>query len=70
MSRSKKDGPRGGGHRNTTGKEYWKSRLHTHGEEPGRLTKTWTHRKERREGRGEALAAYITEEVSEVTDAG
>jgi len=30
------------------GKEYWKSRLHRFGEEPGRWTKTQTHRKERR----------------------
>ena len=30
------------------GKEYWKSRLHKHGEEPGRITKVLTHRKERR----------------------
>jgi len=29
-------------------KEYWKSRLHRHGEVRGRYTKTRTHRKERR----------------------
>ncbi len=33
------------------GKEYWQSRLHCHGEQPGRYTKTRTHRKERREGK-------------------
>lgn len=33
------------------GFEYWKSRLHKHGETPGRITKRLTHRKERREGR-------------------
>ena len=33
------------------GREYWKSRLHRHGEEPGRITKTLTHKKERRQGR-------------------
>ena len=31
-----------------TGKEYWKSRLHPHGETPGRETKKLTHKKERR----------------------
>jgi hypothetical protein len=30
------------------GKEYWKSRLHKHGEALGRITKVLTHRKERR----------------------
>lgn len=29
-------------------KDYWKSRLHCHGECTGRITKIWTHRKERR----------------------
>lgn len=53
MSDSKKDGRRGGGHRNTTGKEYWKSRLMSGGECVGRYTKTLTHRKERREGKNE-----------------
>lgn len=33
------------------GAEYWQSRLHRHGEIPGRETKTLTHRKERREGK-------------------
>lgn len=32
------------------GKEYWKSRLHRHGEIPGRLTKKMTHKKERLRG--------------------
>lgn len=31
-----------------TGKEYWKSRLHPGGEEPGKFTKKLTHKKERR----------------------
>jgi hypothetical protein len=30
------------------GQEYWASRLHPHGELPGRFTKVRTHRKERR----------------------
>lgn len=34
-----------------SGNEYWKSRLHRGGEEPGRFTKKLTHRKERREER-------------------
>jgi hypothetical protein len=32
-------------------KEYWKSRLHRHGEGTGRVTKNLTHRKERRENK-------------------
>lgn len=53
MSRSKKDGRHGGGHRNTTGKEYWGTRggrkmsMAT----PGRFAKTRTHRIERQEAR-------------------
>lgn len=42
MSRTTKQKP-------APGKEYWKSRLHRHGESPGRETKTLTHRKERRQ---------------------
>lgn len=34
--------------RKRPGTEYWKSRLHRHGETPGRATKTATHRYERR----------------------
>ena len=34
------------------GYEYWKSRLHRYGEEPGRYTKYLTHKKERRDSRG------------------
>jgi len=30
------------------GKEYWKSRLHPQGEEPGKYTKRLTHKKERK----------------------
>ncbi len=33
------------------GFEYWASRLHRFGEEPGRWTKTQTHRKERRDAK-------------------
>jgi hypothetical protein len=32
-------------------KEYWKSRLHSGGEIPGRYTKKRTHKKERKEGK-------------------
>ena len=49
MSRSKKD--QRGGHYQSAGKEYWKSRLHRGGELMGRFTKTLTHRKERRENK-------------------
>ena len=34
-------------------KEYWKSRLHKNGEEPGRFTKLATHKLERRLARAE-----------------
>lgn len=53
--------------RGHAGKEYWKSRLHCHGEEPGRYTKQWTHRKERRAKRcaaEAAMAAYDPYESS------
>lgn len=33
------------------GYEYWASRLHRHGETPGRYTKVATHKKERRVAR-------------------
>lgn len=33
--------------RKAQGKEYWKSRLHRHGETPGRITKKLTHKRER-----------------------
>ena len=45
------------------GKEFWKSRLHTHGEIPGRGTKILTHRKERR--KAERL---IRRELEELRD--
>jgi len=51
MSRSKKDGRRGGGHRNTQGKEYWAARPGYPMAEPGRVAKTRTHRLERRAAR-------------------
>lgn len=56
MSRSRKDGARGGGHRNARGKEYWKSRLHRGGELLGRFTKHLTHRFERRAAKRETRA--------------
>jgi hypothetical protein len=37
------------------GREYWSSRLHRHGEIPGRYTKVITHRKERREAKAAIL---------------
>lgn len=37
------------------GREYWSSRLHPGGEEPGRWTKQMTHRKERRVGKAAAM---------------
>lgn len=46
MSHSKKDGRRGGAHRNTQGREYWSPRkpgMLT----PGRIAKNITHAKER-----------------------
>lgn len=33
------------------GKAFWKSRLHRHGEQPGKFTKIRTHRKERQLGK-------------------
>lgn len=33
------------------GYEYWKSRLHRHGEIPSKLTKKRTHRKERKQNK-------------------
>lgn len=35
------------------GSEFWASRLHRHGETPGRFTKTLTHRLERRTGKSD-----------------
>ena len=45
-------------HSRPVGSEYWSSRLHRHGETPGRHTKTLTHKKERRQGRVEAAAPH------------
>lgn len=39
------------------GKEFWKSRLYPGGENRGPLTKLWTHRKGRRQGKREALGS-------------
>lgn len=39
--------------RGHAGKEYWKSRLHKHGEPLGKFTKVKTHRKERRQSKTE-----------------
>ena len=38
-------------HSKPIGLEYWKSRLHKYGEEPGRYTKYLTHKKERRDNK-------------------
>lgn len=44
------------------GKEYWKSRLHTHGETLGKETKKRTHKYERRNaGRGVRRYSQKTE---------
>lgn len=42
-------------------KEYWKSRLHIHGEIVGKLTKKWTHRKERRKAK-----ELVRKEINEI----
>ena len=47
MSRTKK-GSKG------PGAEYWKSRLHRHGEAPGMVTKKLTHKAERRKAKRDA----------------
>lgn len=44
------------------GKEYWASRLHRYGEQPGRLTKMLTHRHERRIGNREAKQLIVEAE--------
>ncbi len=48
------------------GYEYWASRLHRHGETPGRLTKRWTHGKERREAKAK-LDKFCRELTIELT---
>ena len=62
MSRTRKDGKRGGGHKPPAGTEYWKPR----GEpmmSPGRRAKDRTHSMERAERRRiEHDAKYTTEE--------
>lgn len=50
------------------GKEYWKSRLHSHGEEPGWYTKGQTHRKERRVKR-QAIVDEMSTNGASWTDA-
>jgi hypothetical protein len=62
MAHSRKDGAHGGGHRNTRGMEYWKSRLHRGGETRGRFTKRLTHRLERRAAKDETFTMLATEE--------
>jgi hypothetical protein len=48
------------------GTEFWSSRLHTHGETPGRYTKTRTHRYERRmNGRGVRRYSQRAQNVEE-----
>ena len=46
--------------RRGAGKEYWASRLHTDGEEPGRYTKLLTHRLERRRASMEIQVAELS----------
>lgn len=50
------------------GFEYWASRLHSGGEEPGRWTKTQTHRKERRDAREQIEAEVLAEADSIAAD--
>ena len=42
------------------GLEYWASRLHKYGEDPGRYTKTLTHKKERRVSKAIARKATVS----------
>lgn len=60
MSRSKKDGVGGGGHRNVQGKEYWSRRCDGQRSmmTPGRQAKTLTHRFERRAARDAIRRAW------------
>lgn len=52
MSRSKKDGRKGGGHKDTEGLEVWSRRPTRYRMcEPNRVVKTNTHRCERRESK-------------------
>lgn len=57
MSRSRKDGRRGGGHRNTKGREYWSPRPGYSMAVPGRRAKRRTHHLERRAARRQAHEA-------------
>lgn len=60
MSRTRKDGRRGGGHRNHQGKEIWSKRCPlVNMEHPSRRAKTVTHRYERRRANAEAKLAEI-----------
>ena len=49
------------------GYEYWASRLHPGGEEPGRWTKTQTHRKERRDAK-EAILVAVEQACADALD--
>ncbi len=50
------------------GFEYWASRLHPYGEEPGRWTKTQTHRKERRDAKEQIKADVLAEANAAIAD--
>lgn len=55
--KSRKDGRKGGGHRDHQGIEYWSARLtHYPMGIPGKMTKVDTHRCERRALKAEARA--------------
>ena len=45
------------------GKEYWKSRLHSQGEIPGRFTKDLTHKKERKQNK--RIAKDVVDRIDE-----
>lgn len=50
------------------GFEYWASRLHPGGEDPGRWTKTQTHRKERRDAKEQIKAEVLADTDSHMAD--
>lgn len=50
------------------GKEYWKSRLHRHGEVPGRFTKRLTSKKDRQENKIDYDEFVNTNEDNEILD--
>ncbi len=50
------------------GFEYWASRLHPGGEDPGRWTKTQTHRKERRDAKKQIEVDVLAEADALIVD--